>query len=168
MEGSPVKDLTLTLDCARPEPSKPGLLSLAKCTLDYKKEMFTLKAAYDVYPAVLACAGTYAYDSLTLGCSADYNTTKGAFSKYGAACQLVQPDFSVVAKLCVADSMACDVRDAGAFSLSCSSLQWPYALVTCTRLTSPMVTGLLPLARLQHTRACTTTKYRLTCRLVRS
>jgi len=99
VEGSPVKDITVTFDCERPEPSKPGLLSSAKCTVDCKKDAFTAKAAYEAYGGVLACAGSYAYDALTLGCSADYSTTKGALSKYGAACQFVQPDFSVILKL---------------------------------------------------------------------
>jgi len=102
IEGSPMKDLVVTLDCARPEPSKPGLLSAAKCTMDYKKETCTAKVAYDIYPGALACAGSYVYDALTLGCSADYSTTKGALTKYGAACQFVQPDFSVIAKLATA------------------------------------------------------------------
>jgi voltage-dependent anion channel protein 2 len=99
LEGSPMKDLTVTLDCERPEPSKPGLLAAAKCTLDYKKEAFTAKAAYGFYDGALACAGSYVYDALTLGCSADYSTTKSALSKYGGACQFVQPDFSIIAKL---------------------------------------------------------------------
>jgi len=102
IEGTPMKDLLVTLDCARPEPSKPGLLSAAKCTLDYKKPSFTAKAAYDVYPGALACAGSYVYDALTLGCSADYSTAKGALTKYGAACQFVQPDYSIIAKLAAA------------------------------------------------------------------
>jgi len=33
---------------------------------------------------------------------ADYSTSKGALTKYGAACQFVQPDFSIAAKLAVA------------------------------------------------------------------
>jgi len=99
VEGSPMKDITVTFDCERPEPSKPGLLSSAKCTVDCKKEAFTAKAAYEAYSGALACAGSYAYDALTLGCSADYNTTSGALAKYGAACQFVQPDFSIILKL---------------------------------------------------------------------
>ncbi|KAL1530388.1 hypothetical protein AB1Y20_001295 [Prymnesium parvum] len=99
VEGSPVKDVTITLDCARPDSTKPGLLSSAKCTVDYKKESFTTKAAYDIYPGLLACAGSYAYDALTFGLSADYSTKKGAFTKYAGACQFVQPDFSIIGKL---------------------------------------------------------------------
>jgi len=98
LEGSPMKDLTVTLDCTRPAPPATGLLSAAKCTLDYKKESFTAKAAYDFYPGVLACAGSYVYDVFTLGCSADYSSTKAKLTKYGAACQFVQPDFSIIAK----------------------------------------------------------------------
>ncbi|KAL3929564.1 MAG: hypothetical protein SGPRY_001910 [Prymnesium sp.] len=98
LEGSPLKDLMVTLDCARPEPSKTGLLSSAKCTLDYKKEAFTAKAAYDL-TGLLACSGTYAYDALTFGINADYMASKGVLKQYGAACQFVQPEFSVIAKL---------------------------------------------------------------------
>jgi voltage-dependent anion channel protein 2 len=98
VEGSPMKDLTVTLDCARPEPSKPGLLSSAKVTADYKKESFTTKAVYDCYASALACTGSFAYDAFTLGCSADYSAAKG-LTKSGTACQFVQPDFSVIGKL---------------------------------------------------------------------
>lgn len=94
-----MKDMTVTLDCARPEPSKAGLFSSAKCTLDYKKEAFNLKGAYEAYAGALACTGAYVFDAFTLGCSADYSTKKGALTKYGAACQFVQPDFSIAAKM---------------------------------------------------------------------
>jgi len=99
VEGSPMKDMVLTFNCERPEPSKAGLLSSAKCTLDYKKELFNTKVSYEAYSGLLACAGSYVYDALTFGCSADYNAKKGALTKYATACQFVQPDFSLIAKL---------------------------------------------------------------------
>jgi len=99
IEGSPMKDLTAIFDCARPAPGKPGLLSSAKCTLDYKKESFTCKTTYEAYSGALHAAGSYVFDALTMGASCDYDANKGALSKYGAACQFVQPDFSVIAKL---------------------------------------------------------------------
>jgi len=91
--------LNVALDCTRPEPSKPGLLSVAKCTVDYAVDMFNIKTSYEAYSGAMHAAGTIAYDAFTFGASADYNANKGALSKYGAACQFVQPDFSVTAKL---------------------------------------------------------------------
>lgn len=88
--------LTLTLDC---ETGKDSLLGAAKCTADYKQEMINAKCTYDYYSSVAGIALSTAYQSLTMGCSADYNIGKGDLTKYGAACQFVQPEFAVTAKL---------------------------------------------------------------------
>lgn len=48
---------------------------------------------------------------MTMGCSADYCTRKSAVQKYAAACQFVQPEFIVSAKLAEAK---------GAKTVSCS------------------------------------------------
>jgi len=98
-EGSPVKGCTVTLDCTKPEPSKQGFLSSAKCTVDYKNDLLANKTSYEAYSGALSTAQSFVYDAFTLGCSADYSTTKNALTKYGAACQFVQPDFSVIMKL---------------------------------------------------------------------
>lgn len=147
LEGSPLKDLMVTLDCARPEPSKTGLLSSAKCTLDYKKEAFTAKAAYDL-TGLLACSGTYAYDALTFGINADYMASKGVLKQYGAACQFVQPEFSVIAKLYVSPP----------FSAKRSHLVRRYHLKLAAA-------AIHLLASLRRTPACTITRCRQTCKL---
>jgi len=99
LEGSPMKDLKVTLECATAAGKSKTMLSSGKCTLDYKKEAYTAKTVYDVYGSALSCAGSCVYDALTLGCSADYSIAKSALTKYGTACQFVQPDFSIIAKL---------------------------------------------------------------------
>jgi voltage-dependent anion channel protein 2 len=102
IEGSPYQGATVTLDCSKPEPSKPGFLSSAKCTVDYKNELLANKTSYEAYSGALSTAQSFVYDAFVLGCSADYSTTKNALTKYGAACQFTQPDFSVIAKFATA------------------------------------------------------------------
>jgi voltage-dependent anion channel protein 2 len=95
---SPMSGVTVTLDCERPAPKEAKFLSSAKCTVDYKNDLMTNKTSYECYSGALATAGSFAYDALTFGCSVDYSTTKNALTKYAAACQFVQKDFSVIAK----------------------------------------------------------------------
>jgi len=97
-----MKGLLLSLEAERPAPGKSGLLSKANAIVDYKAEAMTCKASYDCYSGAAAVCGTFATNGVTLGCSADYSTAKSALTKYAAACQLVQPDFTVAAKLATA------------------------------------------------------------------
>ena len=53
-KGSPMKDVMVTFNCERPEPSKAGFLSSAKCTVDYKNEILTNKTSYEAYSGDLA------------------------------------------------------------------------------------------------------------------
>ena len=48
-----------------------------------------------------ACA-TGTFSGLTAGAECGFNTAKSVLTKYTAACQYVQPDFTVVAKMCAA------------------------------------------------------------------
>lgn len=91
--------LTLTLDCETPAPGKAGLLAIGKGTVDYKSDALTCKASYDYYKGEAHAAASSAFKALTFGASADYSVAKSALAKYAAACQFVQPDFTVVAKL---------------------------------------------------------------------
>jgi voltage-dependent anion channel protein 2 len=93
------KGLVMTLNADTPAAGKAGIFSAAKCTVDYKAEMFNCKTSYDYFKGDLSAALSTAYMGMTLGCSADYSTAKGALAKYAAACQYVTPDFSVMAKL---------------------------------------------------------------------
>jgi voltage-dependent anion channel protein 2 len=76
-----------------------AMLKKALCTLDYKTELFTCKSSYDYFKSQLTATASCVYDGFTLGCSADYGITSGALATYATACQFVQPDFTLVAKL---------------------------------------------------------------------
>lgn len=91
-----VKGLKLTLDY---ESSDKALVGVAKCTADYKTDAINAKCTYDYTKSIAGIALTTAYQSLTMGCTADYNLTKAALKKYGAACTFVQPDYVVTAKM---------------------------------------------------------------------
>lgn len=93
------KGLTAKLDCETPATGSNGLLSVGKATVDYKQEKLNIKTSYDYYKGGLAVAASSVFQSLAFGCSADYNTAKSKLAKYGAACQFVQPEFTVCAKL---------------------------------------------------------------------
>ena len=59
-------------------------------------------AAHPATPVRGACAAACAsgtFSGVTLGAECGYSTTKSALSKYAAACQYVQPDFTVSAKM---------------------------------------------------------------------
>jgi len=90
--------MKVILDCETPTPGKAGLLSVGKATVEYKSDTVNCKSSYDYYKGDAIVELATAYQSVTLGCSMDYSTTKSALTKLGAALQFVQPDFTVVAK----------------------------------------------------------------------
>lgn len=93
------KGLTVTMDCEAPSAGS-AVLSVAKATVDYKQSMFTSKFSYEYYKSAASAALSAAYGSLVMGCSADTTLApKFALGKYAAACQFVQPDFTLAAKL---------------------------------------------------------------------
>lgn len=92
------KGLTLTLDTSTPT-SGTALFSSAKATADYKQEAFAAKATYEYYKQAASAAVSAVYGSFTMGCSADYSVAKSSLAKCAAACQFVQPDFTLCATL---------------------------------------------------------------------
>jgi len=103
--------MTITAECDRAAPGSPGLLASGNLILQYAQEAFNVKTSYDYYKKDLLAAASCAYGAMTMGCSADYCTRKSAVQKYAAACQFVQPEFIVSAKLAEAK---------GAKTVSCS------------------------------------------------
>jgi voltage-dependent anion channel protein 2 len=92
------KGLLLTAECERAAPGKPGLLASANLIADYKSELFSCKASYDYYKKDFLASASTVYDSLAFGIDCLYCTRKGALQTYAAACQFVQPEFTVSAK----------------------------------------------------------------------
>ena len=91
------KGLVLTAECERAAPGKPGLLASANVIAEYKSELLSCKTSYDLLKADLLASASTMYNALALGIDGAYS--KGAVQKYAAACQFVQPDFTVAAKM---------------------------------------------------------------------
>merc|ERR1711957_947180 len=98
---SPLTLLTLVseVDTVNLNEGKSGLLSSGVTDLNYKSGPFDCKAAYDFYKGDLTACASGTFSGVTLGAECGYSTTKSALSKYAAACQYVQPDFTVSAKM---------------------------------------------------------------------
>ena len=93
-----LKGLTLTAECSRAAPGK-GFLASGNLIAEYKSESLACKASYDYYKTdLLACASTV-YNSIACGVDCAYSTSKGSLSKYAAAAQFVQPDFTILTKM---------------------------------------------------------------------
>jgi len=105
------KGLTLTAECDRQAPGKPGLLASGNCIAEFKSELLACKTSYDFYKMDLLASASTVYDALVMGVDCAFCTRKGAVQKYAAACQYVQPDFTVSAK--------CEDKS-GAKTLSCT------------------------------------------------
>jgi len=96
------KGLTVTMDCGA--PGKGSVLSSAKATVDYKQPSYTAKATYEYYKSAASVALSAAYGSMVMGCSADMDLASSSMGDKAAACQFVQPDFTLAAKLSEAKS----------------------------------------------------------------
>jgi voltage-dependent anion channel protein 2 len=98
------KGMSMKVEGETPAPGKGGLLSSGLSEVVYKTGPFRCQASYDFYKgdAIANASGTFA--ALTVGAECGYSTSKSALSKYAAACQYVQPDFTVSAKLAEAMS----------------------------------------------------------------
>lgn len=106
-----MKGLSLTAECDRQAPGKPGLLAAGSLTAEYKSELYSCKSSFDYYKQDLLASLSTALDAaFTMGVDCSYSAKKGAVQKYAAACQYVQPEFIVSAK--------CEDK-AGAKTLSC-------------------------------------------------
>jgi len=92
------KGLTLTAECDRAAPGKPGLLQSANMIVDYKQELFACKTSFDYYKKDLLASASTCYGNMAVGIDCAYSTPKSALTKYAAACQCLQPDFVVSAK----------------------------------------------------------------------
>lgn len=90
------KGLVLTGECKR---SAEGKLTSGNLIVDYKQPLFTCKTSYDYYKTDLLASASTAYGALTCGVDCAYSVPKSALLKYALACQFVQPDFTVSAKL---------------------------------------------------------------------
>ena len=107
--------------------SNGGLLSKALATFDFKQELFTAKASYEVYKGdAHAALSTAALAGFTLGGSVDYSAQKGALTKYAAAGQFVQPEFTLCAKV----SEAVAPRSTHVVFLACVTLTSPIRVTT--------------------------------------
>jgi voltage-dependent anion channel protein 2 len=93
------KGLVVKMECETPAPGKSGLLSSGLTDVNYKTGPFDCKASYDFYKGDLTACASGTFSGVTLGAECGYSTTKSALSKYAAACQYVQPDFTVSAKM---------------------------------------------------------------------
>jgi len=92
------KGMTLTAECERAAPGKPGLLASANMICDYKAELFACKASYDYYKKDLLASCSTVYGAMAMGLDCSYSVAKSGLNKYAAACQFVQPEFTVSAK----------------------------------------------------------------------
>ena len=102
--------------------SNGGLLSKALATFDFKQELFTAKASYEVYKGdAHAALSTAALAGFTLGGSVDYSAQKGALTKYAAAGQFVQPEFTLCAKVSEAVGKPAGMTFAGSYFHKVSS-----------------------------------------------
>lgn len=86
----------LSTECER---SGSGKMTQGNLIVDCKQEQFTCKASYDYYKSDLLASASTVYGALTCGVDCAYNVQKAAVVKYAAACQLVQPDFTVSSKV---------------------------------------------------------------------
>jgi voltage-dependent anion channel protein 2 len=104
------KGLTIETNCETPAPGdqKGGLLSKGSLDFDYKTGPFNCKAAYDFFKSDLTACATGTFSGLTAGAECGFNTAKSVLTKYTAACQYVQPDFTVVAKILAPKAAALD------------------------------------------------------------
>jgi len=93
------KGLSLTLECEKPAPGKPGFLSAGTAIVDYASELLTGKASYDYYKGDAHAAVATVFKGASLGGSVDYNVNKSALTNYAAAAQYSQPDFTLCTKL---------------------------------------------------------------------
>jgi len=110
-ENALTKGLTLTAECDRAAPGKPGLLASGNLIADFKSELLACKTSYDFYKKDLLASCATVYGAMNMGLDCTYCTNKMAVQKYAAACQFVQPEFIVSAK--------CDDKG-GKKTLSCS------------------------------------------------
>jgi len=94
-----MKGLTLEFDCATAEPGKSALLSSGKATAEFKQDAFNCKASYDYFTSNAAASVAAGRGSVTFGGSVDYSAAKSAMTKYSAALQFDQPDFTLMTKL---------------------------------------------------------------------
>lgn len=93
------KGMTCKLEGETPAPGKGGLLSSGLTEVVYKSGAIRCQTSYDFYKGDLVANATGAFTGLTVGAECGYNTSKSALTKYSAACQFVQPDFTVSGKL---------------------------------------------------------------------
>jgi len=91
------KGLTMTMECAKAMKGD-ALLASSNFIADYKTDAFTCKTSYDVIKKGLLASASMAMGDITAGVDCSYCANKGALTKYAAACQFVQPDFTVSAK----------------------------------------------------------------------
>jgi len=89
------KGLTLTCEADRAVGKSPAKANLIA---DYKSELFACKTSYDYYKKDLLASCSTVYSTFAFGLDGAFSTTKGSLSKYSAACQFVQPEFSVAGK----------------------------------------------------------------------
>jgi len=95
------KGLKITFDAETAASGKASasLLSIGKTEFNYQTGPVDCKASYDYFKGDAIASATGTFQKFTVGAECGYNTSTSALSKYAAACQFVQPDFTVSAKL---------------------------------------------------------------------
>jgi len=91
-----MKGLTMKLDCAT---SDSGKMASGKATAEYKQDAFNCKASYDYFKSNAAASFATGRGSVTVGGEVEYSAAKSAMTKYAAAMQFDQPDFTIMTKL---------------------------------------------------------------------
>ena len=84
-------------ECAK-AADKPALLASANLIAEDKSDAFSCKTSYDCYKNDLLACVTTAVSDITCGVDCSYCVTKGSLTKYAAAAQFVQPDFTAMTK----------------------------------------------------------------------
>jgi len=93
------KGMVCKVDAATPAPGKAGFLSSAAFEAVYKTGPARCQASYDLYKGDLTANASATKSGVSVGAECTYSTSKSALAKYAAACQYVQPDFTVAMKL---------------------------------------------------------------------
>jgi voltage-dependent anion channel protein 2 len=99
-----MKGMTCSMEGETVAPGKSGMLSSGLTSVDYKSGPLRCKGSYDFYKGDLVASASGTMTGMSVGAECAYSTSKSALSKYAAACQYVQPDFTVSAKLAEAMS----------------------------------------------------------------
>ena len=92
------KGLVLKAECAKAAADKPALLASANLIAEYKSDASRARPATTATRTTCSLASSTAVSDITCGVDCSYCVTKGSLTKYAAAAQFVQPDFTAMTK----------------------------------------------------------------------